>query len=142
MRWRISDRPWSRPTCSKNLMLRFVEVSSVWGRNGTPIQQALERFDAAIRIGTPPSALQLLNPGVNSDLVRNGLASRALPTSAELEALYGWHNGTNAGPGVLLGSMWLLPGFYLLSLDEAISDYDTFKSDARWNLRHFPASPL
>lgn len=105
---------------------------------GIPVRQALERLDAAVRIGTAPSAVQLLSPGVNAELVRNGLASRALPTSAELEALYGWHNGTSAGPGTLLGSMWLLPGFYLLSLEEALSDYDTFKNDARWNPGYFP----
>ena len=105
---------------------------------GIAIQQALQRFDAAIRIGTPPSVLQLLGPGIDAELVRTELASRALPTSAELEALYEWHNGTNASPETLLGSMWLLPGFYLLSLDESIADYDTFKNDAQWNASYFP----
>ncbi|BBE22195.1 hypothetical protein MN0502_10780 [Arthrobacter sp. MN05-02] len=30
------------------------------------------------------------------------------------------------------------PGSYLLSLEEALSDYDTFKNDARWSPSYFP----
>jgi hypothetical protein len=106
--------------------------------DGTSIQHALARFDAALRLGTPPSALQLLKPGVNADLVRDGLALYGLLTNAQLEALYGWHNGTNSNPGTVLGSMWLLPGFYLLGLDEAIANHTSFKDDSRWDPQWFP----
>jgi cell wall assembly regulator SMI1 len=102
------------------------------------MQRALDRFDAALRIGTPPSAFKLLNPGVEADLVRHELALNGLPTSSELEALYAWHDGTDASSGALLGQMWIIPGFYLLSLQEAAFDYATLKQDPRWKPPWFP----
>lgn len=115
-----------------------IVASTVCGTDATQIQHALTRFDAAVRLNAPPSALKLLKPGVEADLVKDGLDLCGLPRSADLESLYGWHNGTGSSPGTLLGQMWLLPGFYLIALDEAIAHHSAFKDDSRWDPLWFP----
>ena len=103
-------------------------------------KRALERLDAVLQAGQGPTAWGLLNPGISISQIRDAVASQGLPYSPELEALYEWHDGTSgAGSGpALLGDMWLLPGFYLPSLDEAVTNYAVFRKDPRWNPNWFP----
>lgn len=100
---------------------------------------ALERLDAALQVGRVPTAWGLLNPGIPISQVRDAVASQGLPYSPELETLYEWHDGTGSGSeAALLGCLWLIPGFYLLSLDEAVTNYAVFRKDQRWNPNWFP----
>jgi len=101
-------------------------------------KHALERLDAALQAGRVPIAWGRLKPGIPSSQVRGALASLGLPDSPELEALYEWHDGTGSGSGALLEDLWLLPGFYLLSLDEAVTNYAAFRKDPRWRPGWFP----
>lgn len=100
---------------------------------------ALERLDVALQVGRVPTARGLLNPGIPMNQVREAMASQGLPYSPELETLYEWHDGTASDLGAaLLGDLWLIPGFYLLSLDEAMTNYAAFRKDRRWNPLWFP----
>ncbi|WP_457964699.1 SMI1/KNR4 family protein [Arthrobacter sp. D1-29] len=100
---------------------------------------ALERLDVALQLARVPTAWELLNPGIPKSQVREAVSLHGLPNSPELETLYEWHDGTGSGSGAaLLGDLWLIPGFYLLSLDEAITNYAAFRKDQRWNQNWFP----
>ncbi|GAA4978817.1 hypothetical protein GCM10023317_01190 [Actinopolymorpha pittospori] len=55
-----------------------------------------------------------------------------LTSSAGLESLYGWRNGTSTAGGVTLDDIHIFPGFYLLSIQDAIANYRAFATDSRW----------
>lgn len=75
-----------------------------------------------------PTAL-LLNPGTDdAEEVRLRFEANGLSLGRELAALYGWHNGTNVAPGVVLDNAHLLPGFYLMSIDEAFGTFEEMKA--------------
>lgn len=99
------------------------------GQSLADVKNALRRLDRNV-------LLNLLREGVPAEEVRAALESARLPTSRELEAFYGWHNGL--GDGGVIGEVTIFPGFYLLSLQEAIANYKIFVSDARWRTGWFP----
>jgi len=49
-----------------------------------------------------------------------------------MDALYGWKDGTQT-VGVKLDDIQIFPGFYLLSLEDAIANYRAFVADSRWS---------
>jgi hypothetical protein len=51
----------------------------------------------------------------------------------ELEDAFAWHDGIDFPAEVPADDFHVLPGFYMLSLDEAVATYDTYASDRRWN---------
>ncbi len=77
-----------------------------------------------------------LAPGVP----RTELASRRVPFAwtAELRALYRARNGTITPPRAKLGELWLFPGFYLLTLDEAVTAYREQRRSRRWKKSWVP----
>jgi hypothetical protein len=74
------------------------------------------------------------------DRLADGLPREAIVESAgqeglelpdEIVDLFAWRNGTK--PGYEMGSLWLLPGYYLLSLEEALenrAELREFRSDS------------
>ncbi len=93
------------------------------------------------------SALHLLNRGVLVRSLQQGLAPGAVQTklksiglasTLELESLYGWRNGTESGGSASLDDIHLFPGFHLLSLEDAIVNYQSFVTDDRWEYGWLP----
>jgi hypothetical protein len=55
-----------------------------------------------------------------------------------LEALYGWKNGISIACSAVLGDIYFFPGFYLLSIEDAVVNYQAFVTDARWTVGWLP----
>ncbi|GAA2183127.1 SMI1/KNR4 family protein [Brooklawnia cerclae] len=104
----------------------------------TSIPAHLATVEDGIRRLRRDILLRNLQPGLSAETIRTTLASVDLPSAPELEALYGWHDGTATPPGVKLGSIYLLPGYYLLSLEDAVANYKAFVGDRRWTTGWLP----
>jgi hypothetical protein len=95
------------------------------------IQEALARFDRR-------ALLDALRPGISSAQTRSALARQALSSTTDLEDLYAWRDGTDTDTGATLGDLYMFPGFYLLSLEDAVANYRAFLADSRWAAGWFP----
>ena len=78
-----------------------------------------------------------LRTGLQAEEIAARLQHVGLPSSRGIEALYSWSNGTQT-TGVTLDDIQLFPGFYLLSLDDAIFNYRAFVDDPRWRRGWLP----
>ena len=76
--------------------------------------------------------LAMLQPGVEPSVVASSLARRGLETPADLVELWAWRNGTGGPADAKLGDLWLVPGFYLCSVEEAVANFDAFVTNPRW----------
>ena len=95
------------------------------------IEKALQRLGRRV-------LLESLQEGVPAEAVRSSLAGVGLLSSRELEALYGWRNGTSTDGVMAADDIHLFPGFYLLSLEDAAANYRAFANDARWTAGWLP----
>lgn len=82
--------------------------------------------------------LQSLQIGLSADAVRSKLASAGLSCTPELEAVYGWRNGTASDSPASLDDIQLFPGFHLLSLEDAVTNYRALVVDDRWTTGWLP----
>ena len=89
------------------------------------IESGLERLDRNVLLGA-------LQTGLSRNDVERGLRTAGLPTDERVEALYAWRNGTRTS-AVTLDDIHLFPGFYLLSLEDAIANYRSFVANPRWS---------
>lgn len=96
---------------------------------------ALDRI--AIRLAHRAVA-RMLQPALTSSEIATRAAPLPFALTRELEALYQWRNGTLVNEGDLLGQAYLFPGFYLLSLDEAVQIYSERKGSRQWRPSYFP----
>lgn len=95
------------------------------------IEQGLDKLSRSI-------VLQRLQPGVSPQHVHDMLASCGLPSSKEIEYLYGWRNGTDIEHAPSLDAIYLFPGFYFLSIEDAVTNYRVFTADPRWEVGWVP----
>lgn len=95
------------------------------------IEEALRRLDRRV-------LLRALQDGVSAEAVRASLASLGLTSTPALEALYAWRNGTSTVGVAAVDDIHIFPGFYLLSLEDAVVNYITFVNDARWTAGWLP----
>ena len=95
------------------------------------IESALQRLDSDRPAAFPKGWLARLDVACGS---RRG----CLPVPPELESLYGWRNGTSTVGIESVGDIHLFPGYYLLSLEDAIANYQTFLTDSRWTAGWLP----
>ena len=81
------------------------------------------------------------------DRLQRGLSNRELASweaklpfalTRELEVIYQWRNGTRADPGDLLESLYMFPGFYFLSIEEAVETYQQEQVNPEWLDGWFP----
>src|SRR6202011_2909454 len=56
----------------------------------------------------------------------------------ELESIYQWRNGTKAVEGDLLEDLYFFPGFYFLSIEEAVQTYYEREGSPQWRKAWFP----
>lgn len=96
------------------------------------IPAVLSQIEAALRRLNRQVLLRALRPGLPAGDVRASLGSVALGASAELEALYGWRDGTATTAVGSVDDIHLFPGFYLLSIEDSILNYRAFVNDPRW----------
>ncbi len=98
---------------------------------------ALDRI--AVRLAQSNRAVApKLQPGLSPGDIAARAATLPFALTIELEALYQWRNGTLVEEGDLLGQAYLFPGFYLLSLDEAVQTYAERKGSRQWRRHWFP----
>lgn len=92
--------------------------------------------DALLRLGRRV-LLQSLQPGLPGARAHEAFGQVGLNPPPELVTLYGWRNGTST-ERVSLDDIHLFPGFYLLSVDDAVANYQAFVTDSRWRTGWLP----
>lgn len=95
------------------------------------IEAALHRLDRQV-------LLRALQDGLPAEAMRSSLDAAGLAGSGELESLYGWRNGTSTAGVAAVDDIHFFPGFYLLSLEDALANYRAFASDPRWSAGWLP----
>ncbi|NML04557.1 SMI1/KNR4 family protein [Sphingomonas sp. G-3-2-10] len=66
------------------------------------------------------------------------LSSLGLDCPADLSALYGLIGGFDTPTSATIGEITLFPGYYMLSLDEAVETYRSISADEQWDRRWLP----
>lgn len=104
---------------------------------GSGVTEALAAIESNLaRLNRP--VMGVLRPGLSPAQVQSRLDSRGLPVEEELIALWTWRNGTDTTTGLTLDALHLVPGFHLLSLDDALANFDAFVDDPRWHPAWLP----
>lgn len=88
------------------------------------------------RLGRATPAL--LQPGLSSVDIRAWEARLPFLLPLELEQLYRWRNGTRVNEGDQLDTVYFFPGFYLLSLEEAVEIFMERRDAPQWREGWFP----
>lgn len=101
------------------------------------LTDALNRVEHALAELGREKLLGRLRAGRQADDVRRSLDAVGLTSSDQVEALFGWHDGTNTN-GAILDDIHMFPGFYLLTLDDALANYSAFVEDSRWQRGWLP----
>src|SRR4051812_5140596 len=79
-----------------------------------------------------------LRPGIPASRFGAVLEELGLRPPPDLASVYEWHDGTDATAGALLDDLHLFPGFYFLTLNDAVANYRSFRDDKRWDTSWFP----
>ena len=95
------------------------------------IEEALRRLNRSVLLGA-------LKEGLPAETVRLALEAGGLAATEELESLYGWRNGTSSTRIAAVDDIQFFPGFYMISLEDALANYRAFASDARWSIGWLP----
>lgn len=98
----------------------------------------LSQLEAALTRLDRKRLLQALRPGVSGAEVQGLLGSVGLKSNSELEALYSWRDGTSTEGVAAVDDIQVFPGFYLLSLEDAVANYRAFVTDRRWGAGWLP----
>ena len=101
------------------------------------ISRALAEIEAGLRRLDRPT-LDFLNPGIPTAEALAALAKRGLEPPGDLLDLWQWRNGTGGPADAKLGDLWLVPGFYLLSVEDATRNFDAHIADPRWQPSWLP----
>lgn len=80
----------------------------------------------------------LLLPGLTRPEIDHLTAPLPFLLPEELKTVYEWRNGTQADAGDILGDLHFFPGFYLLSLNEAIECFNERRYAPQWRIGWFP----
>lgn len=99
---------------------------------------SLARIEEAVQRLHRDVLRRSLQVGLPAGVVQSSLSSVGLSSTLELELLYMWKNGTIANRGVKLDDIYLFPGFYMLTLEDAIANYKAFLADRRWKAGWLP----
>lgn len=97
----------------------------------------LTGIEAALRRLNRDALLRSFQTGLSATAVQSALRAVGLSSSHEIEAFYMWKNGTST-TGVTLDDIHFFPGFYMLSIEDAIINYKAFLTDPRWRKGWLP----
>jgi hypothetical protein len=81
---------------------------------------------------------ELLQAPLSNEELQLWEAKFPFSMTRELEAIFSWRNGTKAREDDLLEDLYLFPGFYLLSIEEAYETYLERKDAPQWREGWFP----
>lgn len=99
------------------------------------LKQALERiFTWHKQRGR--KVVDLLQPGLTAQMVTDRKAPFVL--NDDLLLLYTWHNGTRVSQEYILNDHYFIPGYYLMSLDDALDSYHNLIANTNWQKCWFP----
>lgn len=93
-------------------------------------------FEYLVRLRRPVA--RSLRLGLTGAEITEMMGDLPLTAPPELEAMYRWRDGTFVSEGLILDDLHFFPGFYWLSLKDAITTYRAFHGDRRWANSWFP----
>lgn len=99
----------------------------------TLLTESLAAIDQGLTVLGRSALISSWRTGQSPVRVRDLLAHRGMKSVGELEGVFAWHDGIDFPPDVPADDFHVFPGFYMLSLDEAVASCDTYVSDRRWN---------
>lgn len=105
---------------------------------GNNVTESLGGIETGLQRLRRQGLLPRLQPGLSAWSVRSALAEVGLASASELETLYSWRNGTSTAGDVTLDEIQFFPGFYLLSIEDAVANYRAFAPDPRWQAGWLP----
>jgi len=97
----------------------------------------LDRILAGLKRLGRQRTIELLKPGVPQDRTREALQELALTPPRDLCEVYVWRNGTDVGAAATVDELYLFPGYYLLSLEDAVAEY-RIRIGEEWHAAWFP----
>lgn len=80
----------------------------------------------------------LLLDGLSGPDLESWEAAFPFAFTRELDRIYQWRNGTKAEEGDLLEALHFFPGFYFLSIEEAVQTYRERERSPQWRKAWFP----
>jgi hypothetical protein len=75
---------------------------------------------------------------LDPEVVRARLRSEGLDAPEDLIEAYSVADGVKSDAGDVLEDIWVFPGYYWMSLDEAAASHRAFKDDPRWDRSWLP----
>lgn len=83
-------------------------------------------------------APDLLQDPLSREDIQSWESKLPFSLTRELGTMYQWRNGTKAEEGDLLESLYFFPGFYFLSIEEAVQTYQEREGSPQWRKGWFP----
>ncbi|HEY6556222.1 MAG TPA: SMI1/KNR4 family protein [Polyangiaceae bacterium] len=103
----------------------------------TRLFQALDAVVAHLaRLGRP--VVSVLQPGLTPAEIARVEATLPFLLTEEIKAVYRWRNGIVVSPHEVLGNLWIVPGFYLPSLEHARQRFEGRKLAPQWRKGWYP----
>lgn len=107
-----------------------------------PLKEALDEILTKLVDLNRPLA-HLLQEGLLTEAIYEQSKTLPVQFSQEIVELYSWRNGTKIHEGNPLIDLYFFPGYYFLSLENACSDYESFRDSelielGLWKLNWFP----
>jgi hypothetical protein len=99
------------------------------------LEQSLERILAWHR-SRHRKVIDLLQPGLTAETIDGRVAP--LAPRADVVRLYEWRDGTLLSQDFVLNDHYLIPGYYLMSLDDGLHAYRGLTADTPWSQHWFP----
>lgn len=102
------------------------------------VTAALAGIESALVRLQRRTLLQALRLGLSAGEVQTTLGEIGLRALPELQEMYAWRNGTSTAGLAAVDGIHVLPGFYMLPLDDVVANYRTFTRSPRWNTGWLP----
>ena len=101
------------------------------------IEEALDRIISWFKSQDMP-LIELLEPGLSTASIKAQSNSLPIQLPEDLIRIYLWRNGTTLSQEHNLNSHYFQPGYYLLSLKNAMHYYQIYRAGANWDPFWFP----
>lgn len=102
------------------------------------IQEYADRIKSHLTSLDRTKVIQRLRKGLSDHQIQELTDGLPIQPPREVQELYANVDGTQVDKGDLLDDLHFFPGYYLLSLGDAVSSYNTFRNDERWHRSWLP----